>query len=59
MKKGGADADTEVEGPYTEEDVLRWLSQKIFADPTKIFVKRQGTDDLFVPLTEVKIASSA
>uniref|UniRef100_A0A5K3FAL8 GYF domain-containing protein n=1 Tax=Mesocestoides corti TaxID=53468 RepID=A0A5K3FAL8_MESCO len=53
MKKGGADADTEVEGPFVEADVRRWLAEGVFARPDRVFVKRQDSNEAFQPLTAV------
>lgn len=55
MKKGAsADADSEVEGPYSEGDIRRWISQGIFANPARVFIKLQGSNEPFQPLPTVK-----
>nr|VZI03815.1 unnamed protein product [Spirometra erinaceieuropaei] len=53
MKKGSADADSEVEGPFTTEDLKKWLQTGLFAKPDKVFVCRQGSNEAFRALTTV------
>ncbi|KAL7064409.1 hypothetical protein AAHC03_04525 [Spirometra sp. Aus1] len=53
MKKGSADADSEVEGPFTTEDLKNWLQTGLFAKPDKVFVCRQGSNEAFRALTTV------